>query len=102
MKNLLLLSLILTISACADLSSIIPNSGTSDTSARSKMQTCMLSEAQSRLQAGTLFNNTISATAKDIAGTCTKKLELESIGITEESQRNAENIISNLRNLNNN
>lgn len=101
MKKLLLITAILSLGACADLASFMPSSsdGSASAGTRSKMQSCMLAEAQSRLQAGTLFNDTISATAKSIASTCTKKLALSSMGISEETQKSAENIIANLRNM---
>lgn len=103
MKKLLIIATAVALSGCSQLSSFMPSSGTEDnTGTRAKMQSCMLNEAQSRLQAGTLFNDTISATAKDIAGTCTKKLALSSMGISDETQRSAENIITNLRNMNQN
>lgn len=103
MKKLFLIAAIATIAGCADmnLSSLMGDSS-SDSSVRGRMQTCMLSEAQSRLQAGTLFNGTISATAQDLASTCAKKLALESMGISQQSQSDAVNIINNLRNLSNN
>ena len=104
MKKTLLIFALLAVSACAEMSSYLPSSSASNETSgtRAKMQSCMLTEAQSRLQAGTLFNDTISATAKDIAGTCTKKLALASLGISDETQKSAENIIANLRNLNTN
>lgn len=102
MKKTLLIFAFLAVSACAEMSSYLPSSSASNETSgtRAKMQSCMLTEAQSRLQAGTLFNDTISATAKDIASTCTKKLALASLGISDETQKSAESIITNLRNLN--
>ena len=102
MKKLLIMATALAICGCSELSSFMPSSGSTDTGVRSKMQSCMLTEAQNRLQAGTLFVNSVSVTAKDIAGTCTKKLALSSIGISDETQRSAENIITNLRNMSGN
>ena len=101
MKKILLITAILALGACSNLSSFMPASfgnGATD-STRSKMQSCMLTEAQNRLQAGTLFNDTVTATAKGIAGTCAKKLALSSMGISEETQKSAESIITNLRNM---
>ncbi|MBO6281875.1 MAG: hypothetical protein J6N49_05025 [Alphaproteobacteria bacterium] len=101
MKKILLITAILALGACSNLSSFMPSSSSNgETSGvRGKMQSCMLAEAQSRLQAGTLFNDTVTATAKDIAGTCAKKLALSSMGISEETQKSAESIITNLRNM---
>lgn len=103
MKKLFLIAVIALVSGCADmdLSSLMGGSS-ADSSVRGRMQTCMLSEAQSRLQSGTLFANSITATAQDLASTCAKKLALESMGISQQSQNDAVNIINNLRSLSNN
>lgn len=97
MKKLLLIGAVAALSACADISQY--TTVDSNASSKAKMQACMVSEANSKLQAGTLFANTISATADEIVNTCIKKLALQAAGISEESQSNAENIISNLKNL---
>lgn len=102
MKKMLILTALLVMVGCADLASNLPFGSNSNSSVRGRMQTCMLNEAQNRLQAGTLFNNTITATAQDLASTCTKRLALESMGISQQSQSDAVNIINNLRNLSNN
>lgn len=98
MKKIVLLSMMVMLSGCVDL---LPFGGTDSvsSSAQGKMNTCLMSEAQSRFQAGTLFNDTIPATAKSLVSTCMKKLALQSVGISEESQSTAENIIENLKNL---
>ena len=46
-----------------------------------------------------IFNDTIYNTAKDLASTCAKKLALESMGINQQSQSDAVNIINNLKNM---
>lgn len=105
MKNILWVIAIMIIAGCANLGSMLSSSGsssTTDSSARGKMQACMLTEAQSRFQAGTLFNDTITNTAQDLVSTCAKKLALESMGISQQSQSDATNIINNLKNLSQN
>lgn len=102
MKKLLIMATVFAVCGCSELSSFMQNSNSADASTRSKMQSCMLTEAQSRLQAGTLFVNSVSATAKDIAGTCAKKLALSSMGISDDMQHSAEDIITNLRNMSQN
>ena len=97
MKKLFLFSIITLLAGCADLMSF--SGADVSSSAQSKMNACLMSEAQSRFQAGTLFNDTVSATAKSMVGTCMKKLALQSVGISEESQSTAESIITNLKNL---
>lgn len=86
------------LSGCADISKY--TTVDSDASAKTKMRACMVSEANSKFQAGTLFVNTVSATANEIVNTCVKKLALQSAGIGSESRDTAETIISNLRNMN--
>jgi hypothetical protein len=98
MKKIFLLMAVTMIVGCAEVSNYLPSGG-DNSSARAKMQSCMLSDAQSRLQAGTLFNDTIYNTAKDLASTCAKKLALESMGISQQSQSDAVNIINNLKNM---
>ena len=85
------------LTACADLSQYTATDG--NASAQTKMKTCLLNEANTRLQAGTLFTNTIKATASDMVSTCTKKLMLQTAGISEESQATAQSIITNLKNI---
>lgn len=86
------------LAGCADISKYA--TADANASAKTKMRACMVSEANSKLQAGTLFANTLSATADEIVNTCIKKLALQSAGISEESQSTAKNIINNLQNLN--
>ncbi|MBP5353351.1 MAG: hypothetical protein J6Y91_06295 [Alphaproteobacteria bacterium] len=101
MKKVFLFSILALTVGCADLSSLMGGSsgGTATDSNKAKLTSCMMSEANTRLQAGTLFNDTVMATAKDISGTCVKKLALESMGISSQAQSEAANIINSLRNL---
>jgi len=100
MKKIAFLTLAVMFAGCSQLSQFTSAGNSADNgSVRAKMQSCMLNEAQSRFQAGTLFNSSISATADDLVATCTKKLALQSLGISNESKTAAENIITNLKNL---
>ncbi len=102
MKKLMLITSVCLIAGCSQLSQFMPSSSsssTADASWRSKMQSCLMSEAQSRFQAGTLFNNSVSATADELVSACTKKLALQSFGISDEAKSSAESIITNLKNL---
>ena len=102
MKKLMLITSVCLIAGCSQLSQFMPSSSsssTADASWRSKMQSCLMSEAQSRFQAGTLFNNSVSATADELVSACTKKLALQSLGISDEAKSSAESIITNLKNL---
>lgn len=100
MKKICLLSALLLLGACENISQYTAT--TANSTPRQKMQACMLNEANSRLYNGTLFVNTVSETAKDITNTCLKKLALQAAGIREESQTAATNIINNLKTLSNN
>ena len=93
MKKLVLISLMLALSGCQNMA----NMQSADSSVQGRMQTCLMTEAHAGLQAGTLFNSSVTAKAKELVGTCMKKLALQSAGISAESQTTAENIISNLR-----
>jgi hypothetical protein len=62
----------------------------------------MVSEANTKPQAGTLFTNSISDTSEELVNTCLKKLALQSAGISEESQSTAASIIQNLKSLSGN
>ena len=96
MRKLLFLSLML-LGGCAELSQY--TTVDSNASAKTKMKACLVSEANSRLQAGTLFNQSISATSDELVNTCLQKLALEAAGISQESQSTATSIIQSLKNL---
>ena len=102
MKKIALIGLALTMVACADSSTggFLSSFTTTDANAsvRQKMQACMLSEAQNKLQNGTLFAQGLSATADELVATCAKKLAFQSVGINEENKTAAENIINSLKN----
>jgi hypothetical protein len=98
MKKLLAgVAVVLLVGCSTDISQYTTTS--SDSSAKAKMQACMISEANTKLQAGTLFSAGVSDTANELVNTCLKKLALESAGISSESQSAAESIITNLKNL---
>ncbi len=99
MKKIVLAMFMVSLTAaCANLSQY--TSVSANATPKEKMRACLMSEANSKLQAGTLFNNTMSATADEMVNTCLKKLALQAAGISEESQSTAESIIANLKNLN--
>lgn len=97
MKKFALLGAVIMLAACSEFSGL-SGSGTAS-SANAQMKTCLFAEANSRYQAGTLFTAGIKETASDLVKTCMKKLALQSVGISAESQSTAENIISNLQNF---
>ncbi len=101
MKKLILCSFVTLLTACnADLSQFTNVDSNASTS--TKMKACLITEANSRLQNGTLFNNSITATAKEMVTNCIQNLSLQAVGVSNESQTMAENIIQNLKNITNN
>ncbi len=68
-------------------------------SAKTRMRACLVSEADAKFQAGTLFTQGVSATSDELVSICLKKLALQSAGISEESQSTAQAIIQNLKSL---
>ncbi len=94
MKNLFILSFLVLLAGCAQMA----DSGlTASSTTSQKMKACLISEANTRYQAGTLFTSSVKSTASDLVKTCTKKLALQSMGISTENQYVAESIISNLK-----
>ena len=68
---------------------------------KTKIKACLITQANNRLQAGTLFSGTIMSTAKELSGICLKNLALGSAGLEEETESMAQSIIQNLQNLTN-
>ena len=98
MKKYSVLAVALMLAACAEGQSFSSTSASSS-GTTAKMKACLMSEANSRYQAGTLFTNTVKATASDMVKTCAKNLALQATGISAETQSTAESIISNLKTL---
>lgn len=96
-KFLMLCAACAMLGACGDMSKY--TTADKDASDMTKMRACMLAEANSKYEAGTLFTGELKATAKTIANTCLTKLALQKAGISAESQTAAEEIISNLKTL---
>ncbi len=92
----ILLGLILISSVCA-CESISQYAGSGDASTKAKLHSCLVNEATAKYQAGTLFTQGVVATSKELAGTCIKKLALQSAGISEETQSMASTIIQNFQ-----
>ena len=75
MKKLFALAMLTVLAACADVSQY--SNVDKNASAKTRMKACMITEANSRFQNGTLFVGGISAVADDIVNTCIKKLALQ-------------------------
>ena len=96
MKKLFLIGMMFALAGCgANLKEL----GSVNDTVQGRMQSCLMSEAQSRLQAGTLFVSSVTTTARELVGTCMQKLALQSAGISASSQSTAENIVSALRSM---
>lgn len=67
-------------------------------SAKTRLRACLISEANTKFQNGTLFAQGLTATAQELSGTCLKKLALQSAGLGSESESMASTIIQNLQN----
>lgn len=90
MKKYLILAAVLGLAACDTLSAL-------QSSEMGSLNSCMLTEAQTRLSAGTLFTSGVSTTAKDISQTCIKKLALQKAGLDETALNSATTIINSLK-----
>lgn len=97
MKKFTFIAMFAFLSACSQMSQM--QSGSADSGVSVKMRACLMSEANTRYQAGTLFTNSVKSTATELIKTCMKNLALESTGITPQTQSAAEGIITNLKNL---
>lgn len=68
-------------------------------STKAKLKACLISEANTKFQNGTLFASSISVTTDEITNNCIKKLALEKAGLNNEAQSTASTIIQNLKNF---
>ena len=100
-KMLLVLVLSVVVSACSSSGFDISKYTTVDANAstKAKLKACLISEANTKFQNGTLFSASLSATADELTNTCIKKLALETAGLNNEAKSTASTIIQNLKNL---
>lgn len=92
MKTKLILIAAAALSACTQLESMTQVS--SNASAEERFRACALSEVSTKMQAGTLFNQTFTATKDEIVSTCLKKLALQAAGIDAEADSITDGILS--------
>ena len=90
MKKYFIVAAVLGLAACESLSML-------QTSDMGKLNSCMMDEAQVRLNAGTLFNNSVMTTAKSISQECIKKLALQKAGLDDSALNAATSIINSLK-----
>ena len=100
-KLLSVLGLVTIISACSSDGFDISKYTTVDANAstKAKLKACLISEANTKFQNGTLFASSISVTTDEITNNCIKKLALEKAGLNSEAQSTASTIIQNLKNF---
>ena len=65
---------------------------------KAKLGKCILSEATTKVQSGTLLASGISAAADEISTSCIKKLALQSAGLDSEATSTATSVLTNLFN----
>lgn len=98
MKKVLFCLATLFVLAGCDTISQYSTAGAND-SVKTKMRACLVSEATAKFQSGTLFTKGVSAMSDELVSICMKKLALQSVGISQESQSTAATIIQNLQNF---
>ena len=96
-KFILCFCFILFMGCSADLSKYTNVDASS--SIKAKMNTCLFNQANAKFQAGTLFSNSITTTAKELILTCVKDLSLQQASIPSDTQSTAESIIQNLKTI---
>lgn len=89
MKKYIVLAVML-LAGCEHLSAL-------QSSEMGSLNSCMMTDAQTRLTNGTLFNSGVMATAKDISQGCIKKLALQKAGLDDTALTSATNIINSLK-----
>jgi uncharacterized protein YceK len=96
-KSLFCLAVLFMLSGCDTVSQYA--TADANASVKTRMRACLVNEATTRFQAGTLFMQGLSATADELVTVCMQKLALQSVGISQESQSTAATIIQNLQNF---
>ena len=100
-KFFAVLAVVTALSACSSEGFDISKFATADANAsvKTRLRACLVSEANTKFQNGTLFAKGITATADELTNTCIQKLALQSAGISSETQSMASTIIQNLQNF---
>lgn len=88
-------ALLILVSGCSQLESLT-QVGT-NASTEEKFRACAINEATNKLQNGTLFNQTFTATKDEIVQTCLKKLAYDAVGFDAEASQIADSVLSQFR-----
>lgn len=97
-KILSLIAMTTALTACEGVDMTPYTTASTSDPVRVRMRACMLSEAQSKMQAGTLLAGGFKAEVDNLSKTCVKKLALQSAGIDEEAASTAASVLNNLMN----
>lgn len=97
-KILSVIAMTVALSACEGVDMTPYTTANANDSVRVRMRACMLSEAQSKMQAGTLLSAGFKAEVDNLSRTCIRKLALQSAGIDEEAASTATSVLNNLMN----
>lgn len=92
------LAMVVALSACESLDISKYTTASANDSVKARLSACLLSEANTKFQNGTLLSSGLSATADEISTTCIKKLALQSAGLDSEATSTAQSILTNLQN----
>ena len=97
MKKLFsIIAMTMALTACEGVDLTPYTTASTSDSVRVRMRACMLSEAQSKMQAGTLMASGFKAEVDSLSKTCVRKLALQSAGIDEEAASTATSVLNNL------
>ncbi len=94
MKKIIFGCSLILIAACSHVSDLT----NVDANEKYNMQSCIMTEAQSKYSEGTLFNNTVSSTAQSIVSNCSTQYAVSSTGMNSEYTSMAESIINSMKN----
>ena len=95
-KFLSVIAMTMVLSACEGVDRTPYTTANTSDPVRVRMRACMLSEAQSKMQAGTLLASGFKAEVDSLSKTCVRKLALQSAGIDEEAASTAASVLNNL------
>lgn len=87
-----ILALLVIITGCSQLESYTQVGSNATT--QEKFRACAITEATTKLQNGTLFNQTFTSTKDEIVDTCMKKIAYDAIGFDSEASQIADSVLS--------
>lgn len=97
LKFLSLAVLLMMSGACAELSLFSGGNNKTPLTTQGRINSCILSEAQDRVEEGTAFQSSVAVTAREIAGRCLKRLALQNSGLDNQAVLSATNALNSLK-----